>query len=77
MMKLKLVDDWKSAWRWISVNCMALAVVVQGAWEFLPADLKNQLSSEWVRGIAIALLVLGILGRLIKQERKNVGDADQ
>lgn len=72
-MKLRLVDDWKSAWRWFSMHCMGLAVVVQGAWEFMPADLKGQLSDDWVRGIAAVLLVLGILGRLIKQGDKDAG----
>lgn len=30
-MKLKLVEDWRRGWRWISVNCIAVVVAVQGA----------------------------------------------
>jgi hypothetical protein len=66
---MKFVDDIKSAWRWISVQSMALGLAIQGAWEFLPPDLKAGFSDKHVRWVAMSLLVIGIAGRLVKQEK--------
>jgi len=73
-MKLKLVEDWRRGWRWISVNCIAVVVAVQGAWMAMPDDLKAGIPSAWVSGVSVAMLVLGAVGRFIKQES---GDADK
>lgn len=66
---MTLVDNWRSAWKWISVHCMAWALALQGAWELCPADLKAGLPPKLVTVVTVALLVLGILGRLVKQEK--------
>ncbi|WP_041863548.1 DUF7940 domain-containing protein [Bordetella petrii] len=73
-MKLKLVEDWRRGWRWISVNCIAVVVAVQGAWMAMPDDLKAGIPSSWVSGVSVATLVLGALGRFIKQ---GGADADK
>jgi len=73
MKKPELVDNWRSAWRWLSMHCMALALALEGAWRFLPEDLRGRLPDEWVSTISIVLLVLGIAGRLIKQEKSHAG----
>jgi len=65
---VKLVDDFKQAWRWISVQSMALGLAIQGAWEVLPPDLKAGFSEKHVRWTAMVLLVIGIVGRLVKQK---------
>lgn len=67
---MKLVEDARKAWRWFSVQAMALSVALLGGWELLPADLKASLSETQVRWTAIVLLVLGVAGRLVKQEKK-------
>lgn len=66
-MKIHLVDEWRSAWRWISVNCMVLAGALQGAWLYIPDDMKSSLPPYLVSTVTIALLVLGVAGRLTKQ----------
>lgn len=71
MKKINLVDDWRKAWKWFSVNCMVLAASIQGAWIYIPEDLRNSIPKEIVSGITLALLILGVIGRLIKQD-KNV-----
>lgn len=66
-MKLTLVEEWRSAWRWISVNCMVAAGALQGAWLFIPEDMKATVPPgvlQWVTG---ALMVVGFIGRLVKQ----------
>ena len=64
---MTLVDDWKRAWRWFSVQSMAASVVLLGAWEGLPDELRQRLPHWLPHVLAMALLVLGILGRLVKQ----------
>jgi hypothetical protein len=67
---MKLVDDARRAWRWFSVQCMTLALALQGAWAMVPDDMKTGIPPRAVTVITLALLVLGIAGRLIKQEPK-------
>jgi hypothetical protein len=66
---MKLIPEWRKAWRMVSVQAMALAATIQGAWMAIPPDLLQQVPSEIVRGVTLTLLVLGIIGRLVKQEQ--------
>ena len=53
MRKLKLVDDWRRAWRYYSVQAMAALAGLPIAYMALPAV-----------GV---VLVAGIVGRIVKQ----------
>lgn len=66
---MKLIDEAKKAWRMFSVQAMFLAGVIQAAWIALPADLTSQVPDSLRSGITLALLGLGIAGRLVKQEK--------
>lgn len=68
---MKLVDDWKQAWKWISVNCMVVAAALQGAWVYLPDDLHESVPKGLVGLLTISILALGITGRLMKQEGRK------
>lgn len=68
---MKLVDDAKQAWRWFSVQAMVLAGAIQGAWLFIPEDLKSSIPPNIVQGVTIALLVLGVAGRVVDQKPKD------
>ena len=70
-MKLKLIEDWRKAWRWFSVNAMLLAVAIQGTWLQLPDDMKASIPPALVSYSTIALLAFGVLGRLLKQGNKD------
>lgn len=67
---MRLVDDVKSAYRWFSMQCMGLALALQGAWEVVPEDMKAGIPPRAVTVITVGLLVLGLIGRLVKQESK-------
>lgn len=72
---MRLVEDWKRCWRWISMQCMTAALAVQGAWMFIPDDMKSSIPPEVVRGATMGLLALGIVGRLKNQTKAdNNGD---
>lgn len=66
-MPMRLVPGARNAWRWFSVQAMALALTVQAAWLALPPDLLRA-APEWLApAVSITLLVLGIVGRLVPQ----------
>lgn len=64
---MKLVDNWRRMHRTFSVQAMALAAAIQGAWPTVPDDLKAVLPHNLVHWVSITLLVAGIAGRLVDQ----------
>ena len=68
MKHIQLVQDAKSAWRWFSVQAMVLAGAIQGAWVFLPDDMRSTLPPNAVQVVTGVLLVVGVAGRLVKQK---------
>lgn len=68
---MNLIQDWKQAWKWASMNCMVGATALQGAWMYVPDDLKADLPHNLVHWLTILLLVLGVGGRLVKQGGKD------
>lgn len=77
MKKLQFVEDWPMAWRWFSVNAMVLAAAMQGAWLQIPDDMKASIPSALVSYSTILLLMLGLLGRLLKQGEEGVVNAQR
>jgi hypothetical protein len=65
---MRLIDEWRGAWRWFSMQAMALAAALQGAWAALPDDMRQHVPGRIVTAATLALLVLGIGGRLVKQK---------
>lgn len=65
---MKLIDNAGRAWRFVSMQAMAAAIGLLGAWQWLPDDLKASIPHEWVTYTSIVLLVLGMVGRMVKQE---------
>lgn len=64
---MKLVPNWRNAWKWISVNCMAGAAALQMIWLQMPPELKSEFPPGWVNYITATILVMGVLGRLLQQ----------
>lgn len=64
---MRLVDDARRWWRWFSVQAMVLAGAIQGAWLFIPDDMKSSIPPTVVQWTTIVLLVMGVAGRLVKQ----------
>ena len=70
---MKLIPNWRKAWRMFSVQAQAGSVAVLGTWQALPDDLRGKVPEPVVLGIVGALLVLGIIGRLIDQPKTREG----
>jgi hypothetical protein len=66
---MRLVAEWRSAWRWFSLQAMALTAAIQAAWATIPDDLKQHFPARLVTAVSIGLLLLGIGGRLVQQKR--------
>lgn len=64
---MKLIDEAKGAWKFFSVQAMAWALAIQGAWQAIPDDMKASIPAGLVHWLTMGLLVLGIAGRLVKQ----------
>ena len=64
---MKLVPNARRAWRWASMQAMAFAVALQGAWIFVPEDLKDRAGEDLAAWVTGTLLVIGMIGRLVKQ----------
>lgn len=68
--RIRLIAEWRLGHRMISVICWGIAAALQGAWLFLPMDLKDSVSplvkSIWAYAI-LGFGVAGIGGRFIDQ----------
>lgn len=66
---LKLVPDWRSAWRWFSVQAFAAIALLPMVWASLPADLKGYIPPGWGKYIVIGIALAGVIGRMIDQKK--------
>ncbi len=60
--KIKLVDDWKQSWKFLSVQLASALVVLEVLQENMPA-LQQYLPEGWVKYIGLAI----VIGRIIQQ----------
>jgi hypothetical protein len=65
-----LIEDAKQAWRWLSMQIPAFNATFLLVWASLPQKFQDALPLPWVIGIAVVLLVAGMVGRLVKQGDK-------
>ena len=68
---MKLVDNAKSWYKMFSIQAQIAAGSILGSWSLIPEDLKQNLPQNIVIGIAVGLLVLGVVGRLVQQNSLN------
>lgn len=66
---MKLIENWRQAWRFFSVQAQALALTVLGAWQVMPDDLRAALPPNVVYAVSMVLLVAGIVGRVVSQPK--------
>lgn len=64
---MKLVENAKSAWRWLSVQLAFLSVAALQLYEQVP-QFQQWIPDKVFHNIMTGMVALIILGRLIKQE---------
>lgn len=73
-MKL-FVDDWKQAYKWLSVQIPVAGGALLGAFSALPDEMKAAIPHWAVVSAAITFLLGGAIGRIIDQT-KNTDDGN-
>jgi hypothetical protein len=66
---MRLTEDWKDAWKWFSVQLPIVNTAFLTTWAALPAKFQDILPVGVVIGIAVALLIAGVVGRVINQTK--------
>ena len=66
---MELIENWKKAYRMLSVQAMGAATAIQGTWVVIPEDMKVSIPPNAVYWLTIGLLVFGIFGRLVAQPK--------
>lgn len=66
---MKLVDDWKSAWRWFSMHALVLAGIIPTVWAELPPYLKTAIPPGAMGTITAVIAACGVVGRLVNQSK--------
>lgn len=75
-MKLRLVDNWRHAWKWASVHSMAFSLTLIATWTQTPDSLRQSLPNGIVEKITIVVLILGLIGRLVTKDAPNADVAE-
>lgn len=65
---MKLVDNARNWYKMFSIQAQIVAGGILGSWSMIPESLRANIPQNVVIGVAITLLVLGVIGRLIKQD---------
>jgi hypothetical protein len=68
-MLLTLIPNWRKAFRMFSIQAMSAAILVQSVWGTLDSDMRASIPVWCVRALTVALLLLGIVGRLVDQPK--------
>lgn len=64
---MRLVANWRKAWRWASLQFMALAAAAQVAWETMPAEALAVIPIDYQGYITLGLVIAAMIGRMIDQ----------
>ena len=67
MLILKLIPNWRKAWRMFSMQVSALGAAAVGSWGLMPPEWQAQIPTEYVRWAAGLSFVFIMLGRVIAQ----------
>lgn len=74
---MKLIDEWKHAWRMFSVQAGALGVAIPLVYIQLPEEFRASIPHSWVMIATGITAACGLAGRLIHQPaiEKPAGEA--
>lgn len=78
--KIQLIEDWRNFWRFWSVRLGVIGSALTGwlvafpdqalqVWALLPADLKAYLPEQYMPLVGVAIFVLSLIARAIKQTK--------
>ena len=65
---MKVVPDWKEAWKWYSVQGPVLGLAAIATWAMLPDEFKNSYTPLQLQIAGACLFVFIIGGRIVDQK---------
>lgn len=65
---MTLIPNIKQAWKMFSIQAQTINAALLVSWQNLPASFQTILPVPYLIIIAVALLLLGIVGRVIQQD---------
>lgn len=68
---MKLIDEWRSCWKYLSVQANTLGVAITATYGSMYDQLKEVLPPRYMMIVVIGVFVSGIIGRLIVQTSKD------
>ncbi len=68
---MQIIENWKSAWRWISVWALFTLSCLPIVWASLPPDLKTEVPDGWAKWIMMLVALGGLAGRFVDQKGKE------
>jgi len=68
---MKLIDEWRHAWKFLSVHALVLAGAIPAVWAELPEDLKSSIPPGAMSTVTVVIAICGIAGRLVSQSKNN------
>ena len=68
---MKLIEEWRSAWKFLSVHALVLVGIIPTIWTELPDDLKAAIPPGVMSTIAVVIAACGVIGRLVDQGGKS------
>jgi hypothetical protein len=72
---MKLVDNAKDWWKMFSMQAQAFNLALLGSWQILPTKFQEILPVNALLVVAVVLLILGMVGRLVKQTNIESGSS--
>jgi hypothetical protein len=66
---VKLIDEWKNAWRFLSVQIPAAGAAITLAWSQLPADWKSAIPTWMITVCVVLFFIAAIAGRFVSQKK--------
>lgn len=70
--EIELVEDWRKAWKWASVQAMVAAGSLQTTWAMIPHDWQQRFPQALITGATVGLLILGVVGRVIQKKEQEL-----
>lgn len=64
---MKLIPEWRKAWRMYSVQALAAVAMLPLVWSELPVEIKALIPAEWNPYILAGVAFAGMIGRLLDQ----------
>lgn len=67
-LKSKLIDNWKSSWKFLSIQIAIIAAALQAAIIAIP-NLDTWLGDKFAHAVGLVLLLSIVLSRLVDQNK--------